>query len=511
MARLLNRLSALRAQQYDRLPVDEGEPSSPSKSRKRSRQSFWKWVAAVSSVVGLAVFYLVIRKAVQTDVESHNSCDTIDDGYRCSPSTSHFWGQYSLWFSVPSDVETVPPKGCSVSFASVLSRHGGRDPTLGKSLAYALLIEEIHNNSNAYPDEFAFLKDYKYTLGADQLTDAGRQEMVNSGAHFYRRYSTLVADTPPFVRSGGQARVVESANKWLKGFAEAGKHSAPAPIDVTIPEGPGYNNTLSHKICTAYEEGRFKEIGADAQRKWATKFIPPIQSRVNSKLGTNLSETSIIYLMDMCPFDTLASPTASVSKFCNLFTEDEWHQYDYYQTLGKYYGFGNGNPLGPTQGVGYVNELIARLTETPVNDHTNTNRTLDSNPVTFPLDRKVYADFSHDNDMTRIFAAMGLYNTTRPLSNSTIEGTNVTNGYSAAWTVPFAARMYVEKLRCEGEEEEFVRVIVNDRVMPLEFCEADDFGRCKLSKFVESQSFARSGGHWDECFSQPAQSQKREI
>jgi hypothetical protein len=367
-------------------------------------------------------------------------------------------------------------------------------------VAYALLIADIQNTSEAYPDEFAFLKDYKYTLGMDQLTDAGRQEMVNSGAHFYRRYSDLVVKNPPFVRSSGQARVVESANKWLQGFAQGGKNSTPAAIDVTIPEGAGINNTLSHEICVQFEEGPLNDIGSNAQDIWAAKFVPPIQSRVNSKLGTNLTAKSIIYLMDMCPFDTLTSPTAKVSNFCHLFTEAEWHQYDYYESLGKYYGYGSGNPLGPTQGVGFVNELLARLTETPVDDHTNTNRTLDSDPATFPLDRKVYADFSHDNDMSAIFAALGLYNNTRPLSNTTVQGTDVTDGFSAAWTVPFAARMYVEKLKCDGQEEEYVRVIMNDRVMPLEFCHADKLGRCRLSKFVESQSFARAGGHWDECF-----------
>lgn len=204
--------------------------------------------------------------------------------------------------------------------------------------------------------------------------------------------------------------------------------------------------------------------------------------------------------MDMCPFDTLASPTASVSPFCHLFTENEWHQYDYYNTLGKYYGYGGGNPLGPTQGVGYVNELLARLTGTPVDDHTNTNQTLDSDPRTFPVDKKVYADFSHDNDMSAIFAALGLYNTTTPLSNTTIQGTDETNGFSSAWTVPFAARMYVEKLACGGEKEEFVRVIINDRVMSLPFCKDDEDRKCRLDDFVESQSFARGGGLWERCF-----------
>jgi hypothetical protein len=427
------------------------------------------------------------------------SCDSVDEGYRCSPKTAHFWGQYSLWYAVPSEIDVAPPKGCEATFANVLSRHGGRDPTMGKSLAYALLIAEIQTTSTAYPGEFKFLKNYRYTLGADELTNAGRQEMVNSGAHFFRRYHKLVKKHTPFVRAGGQHRVVESAKKWLQGVAQS-LGTLPEEIDLVIPEGADWNNTLSHDNCPAFEGGPDHGLGDRAQQVWAAKFVPPIQNRINAKLGTNLSATSIIYLMDMCPFDTLANDAAKTSPFCHLFAEKEWHAYDYFQTLGKYYGYSVGNALAPTQGVGYVNELLARLTGTPVDDHTNTNSTLNSNPKTFPLDSVVYADFSHDNDISGVLAALGLYNHTKALSNTTIESTTKTHGYSAAWTVPFASRMYVEKLQCKYEKEEFVRIIVNDRVQSLKFCDGDKYGRCKLSKFVKSQSFARGGGLWNRCY-----------
>ncbi|CAO2652332.1 Nn.00g006150.m01.CDS01 [Neocucurbitaria sp. VM-36] len=497
MACAWNRLRGNRAQEYSPLPLSEKEPLSPVKSRQdwRSRNSrFGLALHVIGSLLGICgLFGLLIA------LSRNKSCDTIDDGYRCSPKTTHFWGQYSLWYAVPSEIDVAPPKGCEVTFANVLSRHGGRDPTIGKSIAYALLIAEIQNTSTAYPGKFKFLSEYNYKLGADELTDAGRQEMVNSGAHFYRRYHELLEKHTPFVRAGGQHRVVESAEKWLEGIAESLK-SEPKNIDVVIPEGPAWNNTLSHDTCPAFEGGPSHGLGDRAQHVWASYFVPPIQERVNSALGTNLSATSIVYLMDMCPFHTLAHATAKMSDFCHLFTEKEWHGYDYFQTLGKFYGYGVGNPLGATQGVGYVNELLARLTEKPVDDNTTTNSTLDSDPTTFPLDRKVYADFSHDNDISGVLAALGLYNKTQLLSNTTIEGTEKTHGYSAAWTVPFASRLYVEKLQCKHEKEEFVRVIVNDRVHPLEFCGADKHGRCTLSKFVESQSFARSGGLWDRCY-----------
>ena len=69
-----------------------------------------------------------------------------------------------------------------------------------------------------------------------------------------------------------------------------------------------------------------------------------------------------------------------------------------------------GNPLGPIQGVGYVNELLARLTDSPVCDNTTHNASLE-----FPLGRAVYADFTHENLMIPVFAALGLFNVSEPL------------------------------------------------------------------------------------------------
>ena len=83
---------------------------------------------------------------------------------------------------------------------------------------------------------------------------------------------------------------------------------------------------------------------------------------------------------------------------------------------------------------------------------------------------------------------------------TSIQTADDSNGYSAAWTVPFGARAYFEKLDCEGEDEELVRVLVNDRVIPLDICKGDSLGRCKLSAFIRSLSFAAGGGNWDQCF-----------
>lgn len=388
-----------------------------------------------------------------------------------------------------------------------LTRHGARYPTSGKNTNYQALIEAIQTNVTKLEGDYAFLKTYNYSFGAGILTPFGTAELYQAGVKFYNRYENLARNNVPFVRSSSSERVVDSSDAFNSGFQTtknadklANKNQSAPVINVVLTESSTFNNTLDPSICTNFENS---DLADDAQAIFADVFVPKILKRVQTHLkGVTLTSTDIIYLMDMCPFDTVARTTdaSELSPFCDLFTEREWEDYNYYQTLGKYYGYAAGNPLGPAQGIGFTNELIARLTHTPVKDDTSTNHTLDSSIATFPLNRTLYADFSHDNGMEPIFAAMGLFNGTKLLSNTTVESVQQANGFSAAWTVPFAARMYVEMMTCSGEKEPLVRVLVNDKVISLYGCEVDKLGRCTRDDFVNGLSFAREGGNWASCF-----------
>jgi len=56
-----------------------------------------------------------------------------------------------------------------------------------------------------------------------------------------------------------------------------------------------------------------------------------------------------------------------------------------------------GSPLSRAHGIGYVQELVARLTHIPIETHNSTtNATLNDNPVTFPLGQSLYVDATHE-------------------------------------------------------------------------------------------------------------------
>ncbi|KAK1573286.1 histidine acid phosphatase, partial [Colletotrichum navitas] len=409
------------------------------------------------------------------------------------------WGPYSPFFSEPepSEISAAIPPGCEITFAQVLSRHGARDPIRVMAEKFAELVHRIHTSVTRYGRGYEFIKTYKYTLGTEQLTPLGERELIESGKAFHKRYQALAAMNKPFIRAAGQERVIESGHNWIQGFYGSITDGHKRDM-LIIPEAHGVNNTLKHGLCTAFEHDIHSNLGKAARVKWRNIFTRPIIDRLNHNLpGARLTAADVLTFMELCPFNTVVN--GKMSQFCNLFTLEEFLDFEYYQTLDKYYRFHEGNPLGPTQGVGFTNELIARLTQKPVVDHTSTNSTLTSNPATFPLNRKLYADFTHDNDMYSIYGALGLYSKTPKLSTTQRMSVSETRGFSSR-LVPFAARMYVEKMRCNSLEEEMVRVLVNDRVVPLLGCHADNLGRCRLSPFVESLGFARRGGLWDRCF-----------
>jgi hypothetical protein len=178
--------------------------------------------------------------------------------------------------------------------------------------------------------------------------------------------------------------------------------------------------------------------------------------------------------------------------------------------------------LGRIQGVGYASELLARLASpmsssmqpSPnITDNFPYPRTNQNTSLPFPVGRRVYVDFTHDNLMVAVFAAMGLFRGE--------EGEGPGKDWTISRMTPFAGRMVVEKLDCvdsspdlpRGKSGEFIRILINDALQPLGSPSRDGQrdkrgsrpgrkGLSALEHFLESQTYVKSGGRgdWERCF-----------
>ncbi|KAH9854921.1 phytase [Lenzites betulinus] len=400
------------------------------------------------------------------------------------------WSMYSPYFAAAEYQK--PPASCKITQVNIIQRHGARFPTSGASKRILAALGKLQKADNFTDPLLDFVEDYTYSLGQDSLVALGATQSAQAGKEAFQRYSSLISDKNiPFVRASSSDRVVATANNWTAGFALASANRFKPLLSVILSEAG--NDTLDDNMCPAAGD-------SDPQvNAWIAQYAPPMTARLNAGApGANLTDTDTYNLLTMCAFETVA--TEKRSRFCDIY--EELHAeaaFAYNADLDKFYGTGYGQPLGPVQGVGYVNELIARLTGKPVADHTQTNSTLDSSAATFPLNRTLYADFSHDNQMVAIFSAMGLFKQPAPLDPT---HPNPARTFRVQRIVPFSGRMVVERLECAKAGAAYVRILVNDAVQPLTFCGADAHGLCKLDAFVQSQAYARNDGEGDfeKCF-----------
>jgi hypothetical protein len=136
------------------------------------------------------------------------------------------------------------------------------------------------------------------------------------------------------------------------------------------------------------------------------------------------------------------------SDFCTLFTEQEWEGFEAAHDLQYYYDYAWGNPTGRAQGIGYLQELLARIEgEYITSSNSSVNSTIDDNAKQFPLKQKFYADFSHDDIIISVLTAMSL-DYFRQAPSLTAYPPDPQRHFILSHMTPFAARLVTEVIGC---------------------------------------------------------------
>ncbi|KAJ7682171.1 hypothetical protein DFH06DRAFT_1119467 [Mycena polygramma] len=241
------------------------------------------------------------------------------------------WGNLSPWYSVDRtafglDSGPEPPQTCRVTGLHFLHRHGARYPTAyasyGGPANFSSRLNAAASNWTAKGD-LEFMNEWTYKLG----------EEVDLGISMRLKYGFLLKNftemnTIPVFRTESQDRMLASAMNFAIGFFGypfEGQYQQ----SITI-EAVGYNNTLApYKTCPNANDKLKADRGREYVAKWAGVYLKNALKRVGSQMvGYDLTIEDVYVLQQLCAYETVA---LGYSKFCELFTEEEWDVFDVFR------------------------------------------------------------------------------------------------------------------------------------------------------------------------------------
>jgi hypothetical protein len=320
-----------------------------------------------------------------------------------------------------------------------LQRHAQRFPASGfddggNDESFAAKVANW--TQGGFKGPLSFLNTYKYIMDESYLTNIGANTEFASGVAFWNKYGRLLFNasagqlaynasypdgTPrpkPVLRTTGQSRIQNSQINWALGFfgpsflatPDPTLDSATAPFEVVvIPEGGTENNTLAaYDGCSNDWYDPIYDIGDLDLETYLPLYLSAATNRLRPYMPSDFKWTvnDTFAMQSLCAYETAY---IGESQFCGLFTLEEWAGFELALDTIYYYDYAWGNPTGRAQGIGYVQELLARLTNQYINvSESSVNSSLTDNPKTFPLGEKFYADFSHDDIIVSVLTAMSI-------------------------------------------------------------------------------------------------------
>ncbi|KAL7792575.1 phosphoglycerate mutase-like protein [Trichoderma ceciliae] len=410
-----------------------------------------------------------------------------------------YWGNLSPWYSISSadyglpDASPLIPEGCGLVQMHLLYRHGARYPTSGA--APATFAQKIHNATQTgtfnVTGELGFLSDWTYKLGAELLTPFGRSQNFHLGVAYRQLYGHLLdnftaSGTIPVFRTESQDRMVKTAENFAAGFFGVPEYMDQVNIEILV-ENSGVNNSgAPYEVCTNSNVASRGSIGTTVATDFAEDAFNSTTARLQSQIfGLNLTATDVLAMLQLCSYETHA---LGFSAFCNLFTEEDFINYEYYFDLMFYYNNGPGSPVAAAQGRGYLEEFVARFTNSFPTADSALNLTFDKNTTFFPLNQSIYADATHEVVVCDTLTALNLTALFQgpPLS---LSGNQNRNSFVASKIVPFATHLTMQVMECPAyQPTRQIRFLVNDAVIPIadsyDGCPKNPNGLCSFDQVV---------------------------
>ncbi|KAI0746699.1 phosphoglycerate mutase-like protein [Daedaleopsis nitida] len=419
----------------------------------------------------------------------------------------HHSGPASPYFDAASQSGISPstPARCSVDQAAYILRHGSRYPEPGSFAGWQALFTKLQNATYTAKGPLAFLPSWVPPVDDIPhqplfLSSTGSGEAFDLGVELRKRYQLTKGGDNFTVWSAGQQRCVDTATYFTLGYLTQGNYVASPNSNrghvITMPDSVNFtfaDSLTPSAACPAYKSGDTSSKAGDFRATYQGK----IAARLNRFLdGLALSAADIGVMQDLCGFQAEVSGD---TRFCEVFEDSEWLDYEYAHDLNYYYGSGPGNPFSATTGVPWVKAVADLFVAGP-------GATRNGGNFVPPA---LVMSFTHDNNLPSIVSALGLWNTSvlpdvYPLST---KGPNPHRAFRSSYLVSFRGYVSLERLSCDADDRpktvkhtadqlelgpgegadaaKYVRVRINNAVVPLPGCASGPESSCPLASFEE--------------------------
>lgn len=333
------------------------------------------------------------------------------------------------------------------------------------------LLGRLKNSSSPVGKALAFTKHWEYftTPGSPEFESlirhgryAGTTAAENTGKILRSRYNHLIHNnTATTFWSASSRRDVETAEHFATGFFGSEWNTTNAAHLEIIPEDPerGANTLTPSKSCSRYQFDQLygRNIGYKVLDNWQHTFTESIKPRLEPAApGFNFSAVDIWSMFEMCGFETLVR---GVSSWCNVFTNDEWLDFEYGRDILHFYRAGPGNSYAGVMGSLWLDATLKNMLNTS------------------DAAKSVYSSFVHDGDIIPLIATLGLLDEPAdPYTGKRDWLPSQSRKWDRVWktsdVVPMSGRVVFERIKCSSamhpvEHLTFVRLLINDGHMAL--------------------------------------------
>ncbi|KAL8732394.1 MAG: hypothetical protein Q9166_002792 [cf. Caloplaca sp. 2 TL-2023] len=350
------------------------------------------------------------------------------------------------------------------------------------------LLQRIKDSNITLKGHLEFVNDWQYfslepSAEHDQLTNtgpyAGTLSSFAAGTRLRTRYLYLLPKAvhaqPVNFWASDCNRVIETARYFATAFFGLDWADSKAAKLHIIPETPdlGADTLTPGDTCLKYRKDL--ETGYDYGLIQLTKFrstyLPAISARFQTQNpGIKFTDGEIYSMQEMCGFGLLVRGS---SPWCNVFTHEDWLNFEYARDVIHYYRAGLGNRFGPTMGWLWLNATAKLLEKGP-----------DAG--------RLFFSFVHDGDIIRMLAALDIFPSKRHLP---VTHRPKSRSWRTSQVVPMNGRIILERLSCspvgksisrreQDESKHFIRININDGIVALPGCTTGPGSSCPLEEFL---------------------------